>query len=330
MKKGKLKKVAAILSGLMLCLTGASAPALSSCGKKADFTVGVCQLVRHNALDAATKGFKSELTRLLKEEGKTVEIKVQNAQGETATCATIVNGFVAQKVDLIMANATLALQAAVNRTKNIPILGTSVTDYASALGIQNFTGTVGGNVSGTSDLGSDDQLQKQAEMIVDLVPSAKTVGILYCKAEANSVYQVGQMTELLKGKGITVEPYPFSDSNDVISVTTKATTECDALFIPTDNTAAANAAAIGKICKSAKIPVIAGEEGICKGCGVATYTIDYRHLGEITGRMAAEILLGKKKISEMPIENDTPVYKYNPEFCTVCNITPPNGYIALE
>lgn len=316
-----MKKFLAML--LALCMIFA----LCACGgdDSAEFTVGICQLIQHTALDAATQGFKDALKDKL---GDRVEFDEQNAAGDTATCAAICNGFVASGVDLIMANATPALQAAVAATNTIPILGTSVTEYGVALDIDNFNGTPGGNVSGTSDLAPLDQ---QAQMILDLFPEAKTVGILYCSGEANSVYQCKVVKEHLEGKGIVFKEYTFADSNDVSTVTTSACAECDALYIPTDNVAASCAEAIGAIAGPAGIPIITGEEGPCAKCGVATLTIDYYKLGRATGEMAAKILLGEAKISDMAVEYcENPVKKYNPEIAKSFDLTIPEGYTAIE
>ena len=225
------------------------------------YTVGVCQLVQHEALDAATQGFVDALKEEL---GDAVTVDVQNASGDSVNCGTIVNGFVSKGVDLIMANATPALTAAVSATADIPILGTSITAYGVALDIDDFNGTVGGNVSGTSDLAD---LQAQAQMILDWFPETKTVGLLYCSAEPNSEYQVQVVEEYLTGKGITCTRYSFSDSNDVAAVTTKAAADSDVIYIPTDNTAASCTETIGSIVLNAKTPVVAGEKGICTGCG---------------------------------------------------------------
>ena len=237
------------------------------------YTVGICQLVQHDALDAATQGFKDALTEAL---GDAVVFDEQNAQGDTNTCSTIINSFVSNDVDLILANATPALQAAQAGTNEIPILGTSVTEYGVALGIEGFTGTVGGNISGTSDLAP---LDEQAAMLNELFPDAEKVGLLYCSAEANSQYQVDTVKAALEELGYTCEYYAFSDSNDLSTIVTKASSESDVIYVPTDNTAAANTELINNVCQPAGVPVIAGEEGICAGCGVATLSISYYDLG---------------------------------------------------
>lgn len=288
------------------------------------YKVGVVQLVQHEALDAATKGFTDALKEAL---GDKVEVVAKNASGDSNNCSTIVNGFISDKVDLIMANATPALQAAASATSTIPILGTSVTDYATALEIADWTGTVGGNISGTSDLAP---LDKQAAMLQELFPNAKKVGMLFCSSEPNSKYQVDEVTKLLSAAGITCTEYTFTDSNDVSSVTQKACDDSDVLYIPTDNTAASNTEAIANVVLAAGTPVIAGEAGICRGCGVATLSIDYYELGKITGQMAAKILTGEADISTMPVEfAPTATKQANMANCEKLGITVPADYTAL-
>ena len=300
----------------------ASSAAAGSAAASGDtYTIGICQLVQHAALDAATQGFEDALTA---EFGDNVKFDFQNAQGDSATCATIANGFVSSGVDLIMANATPALQAAQSATNEIPVLGTSVTEYGVALGLTDFSGTVGGNISGTSDLAPLDQ---QADMIVEWMPDAKKVGLLYCSAEANSQYQVDEVQKYLEAKGVTATQYAFSDSNDLSSVCQKAADENDALYVPTDNTVAANTGIVDGICRPAKKPVFAGEEGICSGCGVATLSISYYDLGVATGKMAAKILTGEADISQMPVEYAPQVTKmYNAANCEALGVTIPDGY----
>ncbi len=318
------KKITALVMAAAMCLSFAACGSGGDDTAKDTYTVGICQLVQHDALDAATEGFKDALKEEL---GDKVQFVEQNANNDIPTCGTICNGFVSDGVDLILANATSALQAAVSATQSIPILGTAVTEYGVALDIENFSGTVGGNVSGTSDLAPLDQ---QAAMVTELVPDAKTVGILYCSAEANSVYQCEVVKAALEEKGITVKVYTFSDSNDVTTVTATACDECDALYIPTDNTAASCAEAINNVALPAKTPIIAGEEGIATGCGIATLSIDYYQLGVTTGKMAAKILTGESDISTMPIEYyQNPVKKYNADICEQLGITVPSDYTAI-
>ena len=290
----------------------------------ATYTVGICQYAPHDALDAATQGFQDALTEAF---GDAVAFELQNAAGDTPTCATIANGFVSAGVDLILANATAPLQAAVAATSDIPILGTSVTEYGVALGISDFNGVVGTNVSGTSDLAPLDQ---QAAMVLEWFPDAKTVGLLYCSAEPNSQYQVDTVQAELEKLGYTCTQYAFSDTNDMASVTQNAADNSDVIYVPTDNTCANNAGVIDNICRPAGVPIIAGEEGICGGCGVATLSISYYDLGVTTGEMAVKILTGEADISEMPIEY-APQFtkKYNEAICADLGLTVPEGYEAV-
>lgn len=289
------------------------------------YHVGICQLMQHVALDAATQGFQDALTEKL---GDQVAFDYQNASGDSATCATIVNQFVAADVDLIMANATPPLQAAAAATNEIPILGTSITDYATALDIDDWTGITGTNISGTSDLAP---LNEQAAMLNELFPDAEKVGLLYCSAEPNSQYQVDIIKEALEGYGYTCEFYTFADSNDISAVTTTAADECDVLYIPTDNTAAENTELINNVCTLAGVPIIASEEGICGGCGVATLSISYYDLGYQTGLMAYEILVNGTDVSTMPVEFAPQVTKkYVPVRCNSFGITVPDDYEAIN
>ena len=296
----------------------------STDGEGAKYTVGICQLVQHEALDAATQGFIDALNEALPGQ---VEFQNKNASGDSANCSTIVNGFVSDGVDLIMANATAALTAAAAATSDIPILGTSITAYGVALDIDDFNGTVGGNISGTSDLAD---LEAQANMITEWFPDAQKVGLLFCSAEPNSVYQSDVVKAELEKSGVAVSVYTFADSNDVAAVTATACDENDVLYIPTDNTAASCTEAINNVAEPAGVPIIAGEEGICSGCGVATLSISYYDLGVTTGKMAAKILTGESNISEMPIEYyPDPVKKYNPTICKALGITVPEDYVAI-
>lgn len=281
--------------------------------------VGVVQTTQHPALDAATQGFVDAL----KENGIT-NVDVQNASGESANCSTIVGNFVADGVNLIMANATPALQAASAATDTIPVLGTSITVYDVVLG-----GSVPKNVSGTTDLAP---LDEQAKMITELFPEAKKVGILFCSAEANSQYQVDKISEFLKEEGIETINYVFNDSNDITAVTEKAVSDkVDVIYVPTDNTAAANTEAIANVVLPAGIPVFAGEEGVCTGCGVATLTISYYDIGFKTGEMAADILLNGADISTMEVESAPQfVKKFNKTNAEKLGITIPDDYVAIE
>ena len=310
-----MKKIVALALALVLVMAAACASAVE---------VGICQLVQHPALDAATQGFKDALSAKMPD----VTFDEQNASGDAVNCATIINTFVSNNVDLILANATPALQAAVAATADIPVLGTSITEYGVALGIDDFNGVTGINVSGTSDLAP---LSEQAAMVKELFPEAKKVGLLYCSAEANSIYQVKVVGEELVKLGYETEEYAFTDSNDVASVTQSAADSCEVIYIPTDNTAAAYTETIANVVIPAGIPVIAGEEGICAGCGVATLTISYYDIGYKTGEMAYEILANGADVSALPIEY-APQFtkKYNAENVDALGIESPEGYAASE
>ena len=326
------------ISVALAALFGAACASLSACNKneikvnpdKDHYVVGIVQLVTHDALDAATQGFRDGLSAALAQEDRTVEFDYQNASNDTTICTTIANGFVAKDVDLIMANATPALQAAYAATANIPILGTSITDYGVALGIENFNGTVGSNVSGTADLAP---LEQQAEMMVDLLDltAEDKVALLYCSAEPNSQYQASVVQTELQSKGITADIKTFVDSNDIAAICNGIVSGgYDAVYVPTDNTVASNTATIDNILRGADIPVFAGEESTCKGCGFATLTISYYNIGLKTGQMAAQVLLGKEDIREMAISYDqAPVKKYNAKICAEFGITIPNDYTII-
>ena len=314
-------------SGLLLLSAFLALSAgLTGCGKSGKKVIGICQLVTHDALDAATQGFKDAVIEGLGEAN--VEFDYQNADLDLNACSTIANSFVSKNVDLIMANATPALQAAYNATTTIPILGTSITEYGVALGIENFTGVTGMNVSGTSDLAP---LNEQAQMIVDVFPNTQKVGILYCSGEANSKYQVDVVKAELENKNLQVSVMSFTDSNDLPTILRAGIVGIDVLYIPTDNTCASNALTIDSICQERNVPVVAGEEGLCKECGAITLSISYYNIGVKTGQMAVEILKNSKDIKTMPIAYDTnPVKKYNATICTRLGITIPSEYTPIE
>ena len=328
-----MKKVLSILLVLALCLSMAACAndtvTIKVNPDKSEYVVGICQLVTHDSLDLATQGFKDALTEALEAEGRTVVYKDQNGQGDTNTCVTIVNSFVSEDVDLILGNATPALQAAYNATETIPVLGTSITEYGVALGIENFSGVVGNNVSGTSDLAP---LEDQAQMMIDVLSleEGATVGILYCSAEPNSAYQYDVVKAYLEGKNITVNEYKFSESTELQGIVTKASAECDAIYVPTDNTVASNDETVRNVCGPDKTPVFTGyESDVC----FATLAISYYNIGVETGKMAADILLGKKDVTTMEIGYDAqPVKKYNKSICDELGIDTAkldaDGYVA--
>ncbi len=294
-------------------------------GKDKVYKIGICQLAPHPALDAATKGFRECLEEKLGKDK--VKFNEQNAAGDAPTCTTIIDSLIADNSDLILANATAALQAAQSGTKDIPILGTSITDYASALDIKDWKGTTGINVSGTSDLAP---LAEQAAIIKELFPDAKKVGLIYCSAEPNSKYQVDIVNDELKKLGYECKYFSFTDSNDIQSVTESAVNDCDVIYIPTDNTAANSTGVIDNVCRQAGVPVVAGEEGMCRGCGVATLSIDYYDIGYKAGEMAYDILVNGADVSKMEIQYAAEaVKKYNKEICEDLKITVPEGYEAI-
>ena len=312
--------VLAVCMVFALCACGAS----SAKAEEESYTVGVCQLVQHPALDAATEGFQAALKDKL---GDKVKVDVQNASGDSPTCSVIVNQFVSDQVDLIMANATPALLAAQSATGDIPILGTSITDYASALGIEDWNGATGINISGTSDLAP---LDGQAQMIKELFPDAERVGVLYCSAEPNSKYQADTIDQILADLGYTVTEYTFADSNDVASVTATAVGENDVLYIPTDNTAASCTEAINNVALPAGVPIVCGEENLCKGCGLATLSINYYDLGYATGEMAYEVLANGADVATMQIQFAPKFTKeFNAANAEALGISVPSDYVAI-
>lgn len=334
----KLRKIMAVLMAASVAASLAGCGGSSSSGSSDSssdsassdsgkvYKIGICQQLEHEALDQATQGFEDACEEKFGKDNVTFDL--QNGQGEQANCATITNSFVADNVDLILANATTALQCAAAATDSIPILGTSITDYATALDISDWNGSTGMNISGTSDLAPIDQ---QEDMLVELVPDVKTVGILYCSAEPNSAYQAKLFEDALKEDGIEYKEYTAADSNEIQSVTTSAISECDALYIPTDNTMASNTEIINNICLPAKVPVVAGEQGICAGCGIATLSISYYDIGYKAGEMAYDILENGKDISTMEIETAPNVTKmYNLTICEELGIEVPDEYEAIE
>ena len=333
----KKKFLALLLAGLMalsLAACGGDTADTSDTADTADtsgdasgetYVVGICQLAPHEALDAATQGFKDKLTELL---GDSVRFEEGNAGGEATNCTTIIDGFLATGVDLILANATAPLQQAASATDTVPILGTSVTNYAVALGLDDVsTQVIGNNISGTSDLAPLDQ---QAAMLQEMFPEAKNVGLLYCSAEPNSVYQIETVAGYLTEMGYTCTNYAFTDVNDLASVTQTACDNSDVIYVPTDNTAANNTETIANVVIPAGVPVIAGESGICSGCGVATLSISYYEIGSMAGQMAYDILVNGADISTMAVQTAPNVTKmYNPAICEALGITPPEGYEAI-
>lgn len=309
-----MKKTLSLI--LMLALCAGACLGFASCGKKADFTVGICQLMEHDSLDQATQGFKDALTEELEKAGKTVNFDLQVA-GDTNLCSTVINTFTSKKVDLIMANATPALTAAAEATSTIPVLGTSVTDYADT-----FSGNIPANVSGTSDAVP---FADQAQMMIDTLKlvAGDKVGVLYCANESNSLVQYNAVKALFEAKGIVVKAYSFSDAaTELQAMVNSAAGECKAIYVPSDNTVAQNDNVVGSICKEKKIPVFTSySSSIC----YASLAIDYYELGKETGKMAAEVLLGTKAVSDFQIKTLTPSVVYNKELCAELGIAVPEG-----
>lgn len=321
----KMMKLTALMLTAAMALTGCGGGSEESAAGDAAYKVGIVQQMEHAALDAATQGFKDKLTEML---GDDVAFDYQNAQGEQTNCTTIATKFVSDGVDLIMANATTALQSAAAATADIPVVGTSVTDYMTA-GVVESNEAPGRNVTGASDLAPIDE---QIAILLELVPDAQKVGIVYCSAEPNSIYQSELAQAELEKAGVAWAEYTAADSNEVQSVVTKAVSECDVLYVPTDNTMANNTEIIKNVAVPAGVPVIAGEEGICAGCGVATLSISYYDLGVKAGEMAYEIMVNGADPATMPIafvsEGITP--KYNPEIAEALGVMIPEGMTAVE
>ena len=280
-----------------------------------DYTVGICQLMVHDSLDQATQGFIDALTAEMKAAGKSVEFDTQVA-GDSNLCTTVINTFTAKKVDLIMANATPALTAAANATADIPVLGTSVTDYNDT-----FKGNIPANVSGTSDAVPFDE---QAQMMIDtlgLVAGDK-VGVLYCTNESNSLIQYEAVKALFEEAGIVVEAYTFSEATELQALVTSMAANVKAVYVPSDNTVAQNDSIVGTICTDQKVPVYTSYGGaIC----YASLSIDYYELGAATGKMAADILLNGKTPADIEIATLTPGYSYNEDLCAQLDIEVPEN-----
>jgi len=302
-----------MLGALCLGFTGCGEEALENLGGGSDYSVGVCQLMKHDALDAATKGFEDALKAEMDKAGKTVTVNVQVA-GETDKCGTIVNTFVASDVDLIMGNATPALLAAANATTEIPVLGTSVTDYGDTFG-----GNIPANVSGTSDAVP---FKEQAQMMIDTLglQEGDVVGVLYCSNESNSVIQYEAVKALFEEKGIVVNEYKFSETTELNGITETMASQVKAVYIPSDNTVAQNDSIVGTICTEKNVPIYTSYGGnVC----YASLAIDYYQLGYETGVMAAQILLGQKTTADIEVKTLTPTVTYNKELCEKLGITVP-------
>ena len=310
MKKMLSLLLAAMLMVASLTACGSTAADDSADGAAGAYNVAICQLMVHDALDAATQGFMDALTEAVEAAGGTVEYDLQVA-GEANLCTTVVGAQMAKQPDLIMANATPALLSAANATVDIPVLGTSVTDYADT-----FAGSIPANVSGTSDAVPFDE---QAKMMIETLGLAAgdQVGVLYCTNESNSLIQYEAVKALFEAEGIVVKAYTFSETTELQAVTTSMAGECKAVYVPSDNTVASNDTIVGTICSEAGVPVYTSYGGtIC----YASLSISYYDLGVETGKMAADILLGGKAPSDIEIMTLTPAVSYNEELCAQLGI----------
>ena len=308
-----MKRTIALILSLILCLS------MVACGAKTEnqdaFTVGICQLMKHDSLDAATQGFKDALTEELTKAGKTVTFDEQVA-GEANLCTTVVNTFVAKNVDLIMANATPAVLAASGATATIPVLGTSVTDYSDTFG-----GNIPSNVTGTSDAVPFDE---QAKMMIETLGlvAGDQIGVLYCTNESNSVIQYEAVKALFEEQQMVVKAYTFSETTELQALTTSMASECKAVYVPSDNTVAANDTIVGTICGEKNIPVYTSYGG---AVSYASLAIDYYELGAETGRMAAKILLGETTAEALEIKTLTPTKVFNSDLCAALGIEVPEN-----
>ena len=288
--------------GIALALTAAALMAFTGCGtnettSNGEYKVGVVQLVEHPALDAANKGFVDAL----KEKGLSDKITFdqQNAQADQSNLNSIAQRFVSDRKNLILAIATPAAQSMANATHDIPILGTAITDYEAAKLVKSNEHP-GGNVSGTSDM---TPVEKEVDLIIALVPNVKRIGAIYTSSEINSQLQVEKMKAYAATKGITVVEATVSNVNDIQQAATNLVNQdVQAIYTPTDNVLASAMANLAQITDAAKIPVFAADEGMTMTGGVATYSVDYYKLGYQTGLMAAKVLSGEAKVSDMAIE----------------------------
>ena len=304
------KMISAIMAVVMLLSVCC---AFTGCGSSADYTVGICQLMKHDSLDQATQGFIDALTSEMEAAGKKVEF-LNEVAGDSNLCTTVINTFTAKKVDLIMANATPALLAAANATTSIPVLGTSVTDYNDT-----FKNSIPSNVSGTSDAVPFDE---QAKMMIDTLGlvAGDVVGVLYCTNESNSLIQYEAVKALFEAEGIVVEAYTFSETTELQALVTSMAANVKAVYIPSDNTVAQNDTVVGTICTEQNVPVYTSYGGaIC----YASLSINYYDLGAATGKMAAEILLSGKSPADIEIATLTPSVSYNNDLCAKLSIEVP-------
>ena len=289
---GGLSALSIVPAGLSACTGGGSGSQGQGGGSR---KIGVLQLTEHPALDASNKGFVDALD----EAGITYNIDQQNAQNDQSACQTIAHKLVNNGNDLILAIATPAAQAVAGATDEIPIVGTAITDFASA-GLVQSNDKPGKNVTGSSDL---TPVADQFDLLVKLLPQAKTVGVLYCTAESNSDVQVKLADQAAANHGLKLVRYSVSSSNEIQQVVESMVGKVDVVYTPTDNTIAAGMTTVTMIANDNKLPTICGEEGMVDNGGLATYGINYEELGKLAGQMAVKILKGESKPADMAIEH---------------------------
>lgn len=298
----KNSKVKALAAGLMLTL----ALGVMGCGgdkkeapKKAEkVNVGIVQLVEHAALDAANKGFVEGLASKGYKEGQNIVYDRQNAQADQSNLQNIAHRFVNNKVNLICAIATPAAQTVANVTSDIPIVATAVTDYKTAKLVKD-NAKPGTNVTGTTDM---NPVEQQLDLLLKLVPNAKSVGTIYCSSEVNSQLQIEILKKAAAAKGVTVKEATVSNVNDIQQAARSLVGKVQAIYVPTDNVLASAMPTLVSVTEEAKLPVICGEGGMVKAGGLATLGVDYYKLGFQAGEMAADILSGKSKPADMAIQ----------------------------
>ncbi|MBQ9091665.1 MAG: ABC transporter substrate-binding protein [Anaerotignum sp.] len=322
----KWTKLTALMLTAAMVMTGCGGSDTSADGAaEGAYNIGIIQQMEHGSLDAATQGFQDKLTELLGEGNVTFDY--QNAQGEQTNCTTIATKFVSDGVDLIMANATSALQAAYAATADIPIVGTSVTDYVTAGGVDSNEAP-GRNVTGVSDLS---ELSAQVNVLLQFCEDDTKVAVVYCSAEPNSIYQAELAENYLKELDRDYAVYTVADSNEIQAVMTNAVAECGAVYIPTDNTLANNMEIVKNVTVPAGVPSFAGAEPMCQVGALSTLSISYYDLGVKAAEMAYEILVNGADPAEMPIafvsEGITP--KYNAEIADTLGVTIPEGLEAV-
>lgn len=258
------------------------------------FQIGVLQLMQHAALDAANEGFIAALDA----SGIKYEVDQQNASGDSSTCVTVADKFVNDGKDLIYTIATPAAQAVAGATSDIPVVGSAITDYVEA-GLIDSNDAPGGNVTGSSDM---NPIDAQLDLLIQLVPAAKTIGVFYSADEDNSILQANLFTTAAEAKGLTVEKFTISNSNEIQTVVQSMEGKIDACWVPTDNKLAAGMATVAMIANEIKLPIIAGESNMVTEGALATYGLDYYQLGYLAGEMAVDILKNGKKPADMPIQ----------------------------